>query len=147
MRRILAFLMSIWIALALPALAAAQTPASDIGAGDRVAISRTIEDQIAAFRRDDGPAAFAFASPSIQRQFATPDTFMDMVRSGYAAVYRPRSVAFGDLLRVESTLLQLVEVVGPDGASVLAVYEMERQSDGSWRIAGCALYPIDRRAT
>lgn len=131
----------------MTAQAAAQAPASDIGTVDRAAIHRTIEDQIAAFRRDDGPAALAFASPSIQRQFATPDTFMDMVRSGYAAVYRPRSVAFGELLRVDSTLLQLVEVVGPDGAPVLAVYEMERQDDGSWRIAGCVLYSVDRRAT
>jgi hypothetical protein len=131
----------------LTAHAGPQAPASDIGAADRAAIFRTIDDQIAAFRRDDGPAAFAFASPSIQRQFATPDIFMNMVRNGYAAVYRPRSVAFGELLRVDSTLLQLVEVVGPDGAPVLAVYEMERQGDGSWRIAGCALYPIDRRAT
>ena len=131
----------------LSAQVAAQAPASDIGAADRTAIRRTIEDQIAAFRRDDGPAAFAFATPTIQRQFATPDIFMDMVRNGYAAVYRPRSVAFGELLRVESTLLQLVEVVGPDGAPVLAVYEMERQGDGSWRIAGCVLYAVDRRAT
>ena len=131
----------------LSAQVAAQAPASDIGGTDRAAIRRTIEEQIAAFGRDDGPAAFAFASPTIQRQFATPDIFMSMVRNGYAAVYRPRSFAFGDLLRVESTLLQLVEVVGPDGAPVLAVYEMERQSDGSWRIAGCVLYAVDRRAT
>ena len=61
--------------------------------------------------------------------------------------YRPRAVVFGELRRVDSTVLQLVEVVGPDGALVLAVYEMEQQGDGSWRIAGCVLYSVDRRAT
>ncbi len=142
MRRIAILLICVFLA----APAAAQAPASDIGADDRASIRKTIEDQIAAFRRDDGPAAFAFASPSIQSQFATPEIFMNMVRNGYAPVYRPRAVAFGELLRAESTLLQLVEIVGPDGAPVLAVYEMERHGDGSWRIAGCVLYAVDRRA-
>jgi hypothetical protein len=36
-------------------------------------------------------------------------------------------------------LLQEVYVVGPDGNPVLAIYEMQRQPDGSWRINGCWL--------
>ena len=34
-----------------------------------------------------------------------------------------------------------VYVVGPDGKPALAVYEMQRQPDGSWRINGCWLTP------
>jgi hypothetical protein len=30
-------------------------------------------------------------------------------------------------------------VIGPDGQPALALYAMERQPDGSWRIAGCTL--------
>src|SRR5262245_63364968 len=120
--------------LLIAAPAAAQTPATDIGAADRKAIRGVIETQIAAFRRDDGPGAFALASPNIRRMFGTPEDFMTMVRRGYPEVYRPRSVAFGELMRVDDTLLQLVDVVGPDGLPVLAVYEMERQPDGSWQI-------------
>ena len=127
--------------------AAAQAPALDVREGDRASIRTVIGNQIAAFRRDDAAAAYAFASPSIQRQFATPDIFLEMVRRGYAPVYRPQSVAFGDLVRVDATLIQLVEIVGPDGASVLAAYEMEQLSDGTWRINGCALFEMDRRQT
>ena len=131
--------------VAAPALA--QAPATDVGVTDRGAIRGVIESQIAAFRRDDGPGAFAFASPNIKRMFGTPEDFMTMVRRGYPEVYRPRSVAFGDLIRVEATLLQLVDVVGPDGLAVLAVYEMERQPDGSWQINGCQLMLPPERTT
>jgi hypothetical protein len=127
----------VFLLIAIPA--AAQTPATDVGAADRKAIRGVIESQIAAFRRDDGPGAFAFASPNIRRMFETPENFMTMVRRGYPEVYGSRAVAFGDLMRVEDTLLQLVDVVGPDGLPVLAVYEMERQPDGSWQIDGCQL--------
>lgn len=127
--------------------AAAQAPAQDVREGDRASIRTVIGDQIAAFRRDDAVAAYAFASPNIQRQFGTPDIFLEMVRRGYAPVYRPQSLAFGDLVRIDASLIQLVEIVGPDGASVIAAYEMEQQGDGTWRINGCALLQMDRRQT
>ena len=69
--------------------ARAETP-SGVGAADRAAIRQVIEGQLDAFRRDDGVAAFSFASPSIRRMFETPDIFMDMVLRGYQEVYRPR---------------------------------------------------------
>ncbi len=119
MRRFLASALAI---LVLTAHAFAQTPAADIGAADRAAIKGVIESQIAAFRRDDGPAAFAFAAPAIKRMFGTPENFMDMVRGGYPQVYRPSSVGFGELLRADNALVQLVEIVGPDGLPVIAVY-------------------------
>jgi hypothetical protein len=144
MRRILAPLV---LAFALAAHAFAQEPAADIGLADRAAIRDVIERQIEAFRRDDGAAAFAFASPAIKRMFGTPETFMDMVRGGYPQVYRPRSVGFGDLLRADDVLVQLVDIVGPDGLPVVAVYEMERQPDGSWQINGCRLLRVPERTT
>ena len=125
----------------------AQVLATDITAGDRGAIRRVIESQIEAFRRDDGPGAFAFASPTIKRVFGTPENFMNMVRTGYPQVYRPASVSFGDLMRAEGTLHQLVDIVGPDGLPVIAVYEMERQPDGSWQINGCRLLRPPERTT
>jgi hypothetical protein len=129
------------------ASASAQAPATDVGAADRGSIRGVIESQIAAFRRDDGPGAFAFASPNIKRIFGTPDNFMAMVRAGYPQVYRPSSVAFGELVRAEGALLQLVDIVGPDGLPVIAVYEMERQPDGSWQINGCQLLQLPDRTT
>lgn len=135
------------LAFFLATQALAQTPAIDIGTADRAAIRTVIESQIAAFRRDDGPGAFAFASPAIKRLFGTPENFMAMVRGGYPQVYRPESVGFGDLLRADGVLVQLVDIVGPDGLPVIAVYEMERQPDGTWQINGCRLLRPPERTT
>jgi Domain of unknown function (DUF4864) len=140
-------LISLAFLLALATHAFAQEPATDIGAADRAAIKGVIESQIEAFRRDDGAAAFAFASPTIKRMFGTPENFMEMVRGGYPQVYRPRSVGFSDLVRADGVLVQLVDIVGPDGLPVIAVYEMERQPDGSWQINGCRLLRIPERTT
>ncbi|MBI3512563.1 MAG: DUF4864 domain-containing protein [Proteobacteria bacterium] len=117
----------------------ARQPADDIGAADRGAIRAVIAEQMAAFKRDDGTAAFGFAAPNIQTMFGTPERFMAMVRDGYPAVYRPSDVSFGDLVRLDGQLTQLVHVVGPDGLPRTALYFMERQPDGNWRISGCVL--------
>lgn len=120
---------------------------TDLGASDRLAIRGVIENQLAAFQRDDGAAAFGYASPDIQAMFGTADIFLAMVRQGYAAVYRPRAVNFGGIVGESEAPVQLVHVVGPDGAAQIAAYEMIRLPDGSWRINGCVLLPEPGRTT
>ncbi len=112
-------------------------------AAERQAIVAVISDQLAAFQRDDGAGAFAYASPTIRRKFGTSENFMAMVRSGYRAVYRPAEVAFLETRVERGMTVQLVRLLGPDGRSVVAAYEMQRQTDGSWRINGVFLLKLD----
>ena len=110
-----------------------------IAAEDRAAMTAVISDQMAAFQRDDGDAAFAFAAPEIQMQFGTPEAFMTMVRRGYAPVYRPQSVEFqAPEHRADRPVVPVI-VGAPDGHLVRALYTMRQLDDGSWRIAGCTL--------
>lgn len=125
-------------ALLLP-LGGATGENSPPSAADGQAIRQVIEGQIAAFQREDGAAAFAYASPGIQAQFGDIETFMEMVRNGYMPVYHPREVEFRSLGLHDGIPIQEVLVVGPDGQPVTALYFMERQPDGSWRIGGCTL--------
>ena len=130
--------MAMLVALGLAVAAVAQ----DLAQGDGAAIRGVIAAQMEAFARDDGESAFGFASPGIRERFGTAEVFMGMVRSGYQPVYRPQEVRF-EPLRVEGgEVVQPVVVVGPDGKAVLALYGMERQADGSWRISGCVLVPL-----
>jgi len=46
--------------------------------------------------------------------------------------------------QVAGQVVQQVELVGPDGATQLALYTMERDGAGHWRIAGCSLVPSVR---
>ena len=116
---------------------------ANVTAADRAAMQDVIRQQMDAFRRDDGQSAFSFASPDIRRMFQTPETFMSMVRQGYAPVYRPREVEFRDVIERDGEVVQRVYVVGPDGVPVIALYIMERQSNGVWKIAGCTLLKSD----
>ena len=123
------------VLLFLPGLGRAAETLSD---ADRVAIRQVIQSQLDAFKRDDGAAAYAFASPLIQQKFGTAEHFMTMVRTAYPAVYRPKAVEFRELASSDDLgVMQKVFFVGPDGAGVLAFYQMERQPDGSWKISGC----------
>jgi ketosteroid isomerase-like protein len=111
----------------------------DIETADVKSIRRVIEQQIDAFKRDDATGAYSFAAPPIRKIFPSAEIFMRMVRQGYQPVYRPRSFAFEELTRIDGKLVQPVRVIGPDGLPVTALYIMERQPDGSWKIGGCVL--------
>jgi len=127
--------------LTAPASAEQTQPGPAVGAADVAAIRQVIQDQLAAFQRDDGAAAFGYATPAIREMFRTPEIFMSMVKSGYQPVYRPRHVEFGIIDTVEGQLTQHLIVTGPDGAVVEALYFMEQQKDGTWLVNGCVLKP------
>ncbi|TIT04105.1 DUF4864 domain-containing protein [Mesorhizobium sp.] len=99
-----------------------------------------IDSQLKAFLADDGATAYSFAAPNVKRIFPTVDTFMNMVTNGYAPVRKPQSYSFG---KVEQTgpvsIIQQVLIVGPDGKDYEAVYTLEQQPDGSFKITGCSL--------
>jgi hypothetical protein len=140
--------MRIWLAIVATVVLALGVSAAEPTDTDRAAIRQVIEDQLRAFREDNGERAFSFASPSIQAMFKTPERFMEMVRGAYPAVYRPREVAFKELEAVEGELVQVVVMVGPDGVPVVALYKMEWQEPGKvWRINGCVLVPSQDKAT
>jgi hypothetical protein len=103
-------------------------------------IRGVIRAQLRAFARDDAEGAFYFASPVIRRKFVTPDRFMTMVRHAYGPIYRNREVEFRALVVSGPDPVQEVFLVGEDGRAVIALYRMEQQPDGSWRISGVFLY-------
>jgi hypothetical protein len=134
------FLALLTLIVSLAVTASAQPVVSP---DDQTAIRDVIKGQVDAFRRDDGDAAFGYASPMIQGMFGRSDVFMDMVRQGYPPVYRPRAFDFREIVELHGEIAQKVHVVGPDGRPVTAVYPMTRLPDGSWRINGCYLLAPD----
>lgn len=104
------------------------------------AAQTAIDGQLKAFIADDGATAYSFAAPNVKQIFPTVDTFMNMVTNGYPPVRKPRSYSFG---KVEETgpgsIIQQVLIVGPDGKDYEAVYTLQQQPDGTFRITGCSL--------
>ena len=66
---------------------------------------------------------------------------MDMVRTQYAVVYRPKSVQFQVPEIIDGQVVQPVRMTDAAGRAWLAVYPMLREA-GSWRTNGCLLHPL-----
>ena len=100
----------------------------------------TIGEQLKAFQAGDGELAYSYAAPSIKRIFPTVDTFMNMVESAYQPVRQPRNFTFGKVQEMgPNSIVQQVMITGPDGKEYEALYTLERQPDGVYRITGVSL--------
>ena len=109
-------------------------------AADDVATAQdVIRSQEQAFGRDDAASAYSFAAPAIRKKFPNADTFMHMVQDVYAPVYRHRSFEFGEARSDSGWIAQRVHIIDADGEAWEALYTLERQPDGSFKITGCSL--------
>lgn len=106
----------------------------------RRAARATIERQIDAFRRNDAVGAYAEAAPQIRNLFPSAETFIAMVAKGYPPVLRPRSYRFETAQETaEDEIAQGVSLQDEAGLDWVALYTLQRQVDGQWRITGCQL--------
>lgn len=123
-------------------VAAAAAQPVDPGA----AMARTVLDQLAAFRRGDWAAAYAFASSAIQAQFP-PEAFRAMVTGGYAPIARSASATIGrtEALDAQHGLVE-VRVEGENGETIDALYELVEEQ-GAWRVNGVVTRPVERGPT
>ncbi|WGD50801.1 DUF4864 domain-containing protein [Bradyrhizobium sp. CB1650] len=126
------------LAALLIALSVALGPVS-ARAGDVTAAQDVIRAQEQAFGRDDAAAAYSYAAPAIKEIFPAPDIFMSMVKNGYAPVYRHKGFEFGDSKSEGNWIAQRVHIIDADGEAWEALYTLEQQSDGSYKITGCSL--------
>ncbi|PDT85695.1 DUF4864 domain-containing protein [Bradyrhizobium sp. Y36] len=108
-------------------------------ADDIAAAQDVIRAQEQAFVRGDANAAYSHAAPSIREIFPAPDVFMSMVQSGYPPVFRHRSFEFGESKVEGGWIAQRVHIIDANGEAWIALYTLEQQADGSYKITGCSL--------
>ncbi len=102
-------------------------------------VRAVIQAQLRAFAADNARAAFALATPALQTQFGTPETFMAMVRRSYPVVYAPGHVAFLKPEVQQGEVIQRVQMSDQQGKAWLAVYSLQQQKSKDWRISGCVV--------
>jgi hypothetical protein len=117
-------------------------PAGGQPADQGPAMARTVIDQLAAFRRGDWAAAYAFASSAIRAQFA-PEAFRAMVTQGYAPIARSVRATVGrvEALDGQHGLVE-VRVEGENGETIDALYELVEEH-GAWRVNGVVTRPVE----
>lgn len=107
---------------------------------------QVIEQQLSAFERDDAAGAYSYAAPELQAQFPDPDLFLYMVANHYPAVHRHRSVEFGPVAEKDGAVAETVIFTDGDGRVWNALYTLEKQPEGAWKISSCVLARSDQVA-
>ena len=126
--RAIVLLLALLFGLAVPAFA------DDVATAQGI-----IRAQEQAFSRDDAAAAYSHAAPEIRQLFPQADIFLQMVQQAYPPVYRHRRFEFGEARAAQGRIAQRVHIVDADGEAWEALYTLEQQPDGSWKITGCSL--------
>jgi hypothetical protein len=128
---------ALWPAAA-PLAHAAETK---LAKADWQAIRKVISQQLAALRAGDGDRAFSLASPGIQAQFENEHTFMAMVRGAYSPLLVARYTEFLEGAIIDGIVIQPLRLIAPDNTVQVALYTLEKQGKGRWRISGCRIAP------
>ena len=110
-------------------------------------IKRIIGDQLAALRNGDATRAFSYASTGIRDQFDDATTFLLMVQQRYGVLLTARYTEFLDGAVIDGHTIQPLRLVMNDDTVLVALYEMQRDEGGGWRIAGCVIAPSTVRST
>jgi DNA-binding transcriptional LysR family regulator len=108
---------------------------------DWQAIRKVISQQLAALRAGDGQRAFGYASPGIRAQFGDAQTFIAMVRAGYAPLLAARYTEFLEGAVIDGVPIQPLRLIARDNTVLVALYTLEKRAKGGWRISGCSLAP------
>lgn len=102
-------------------------------------IQTVIADQLKAFNADDSTRAYGHAANNIKQIFPSQDIFMEMVRTGYPPVYRAKDWSFSEPTPLENGYSQIVRLTDEQGRQWNALYTLERDSTGTWKITGCRI--------
>ncbi|MDQ2779944.1 MAG: DUF4864 domain-containing protein [Pseudomonadota bacterium] len=128
-----------WCWLSVLWLGAAALAQPALSTADAEGIRSTVQSQLSAMATGDAERAFALAAPGIRQQFGNAGAFMAMVRSAYPMVIKPSTTTFFVPVGATEGASQQVRLVDAAGRLWLASYALARQTDGTWRIAGCSV--------
>jgi Domain of unknown function (DUF4864) len=136
----------VWLLAASVAFAQCSFAQAAPSTSDWTEIKRVIAAQRDALVGGDGERAFSFAAPSIRSHFGDVATFMRMVQQSYRPLLDARYVEFLDGAVIAGDIVQPLRLVLPDGTVMVAIYGVQRQTDGGWRITACVIAPSTLRS-
>ena len=102
---------------------------------------QVIQGQLAAFRKNDYPKAYNYASTAIRTQVPLP-AFERMVRTGFPVIAQSSSAEFGVILDNGRDAVVNVEIVGEGGRVIHYRYFLHQELVG-WKITGVVRVPFE----
>ncbi len=106
-----------------------------------------VENQIKAFHQGAHEKAFSYASPSMQVFFRDVENFIRMVKRGYNPIYAAKNWAFGRSRTDGEKIHHEVLIAGPKGKEWVALYSLQKQDNGDWKIISVQLLKSQAKST
>lgn len=125
--------------LLMMAVGPVSSAASEASAADAKAIRSVVQLQFDAFEDDDALGAFALTTQASRIRLGSPDNFMRLVKKHYGPIYRHSAALFSVPQVIGTDTLLIVRLTSHDSHVWIAIYRMEREPDGKWKIDGCHL--------
>ncbi|MGV3741660.1 MAG: DUF4864 domain-containing protein [Burkholderiaceae bacterium] len=104
------------------------------------AITQVVRLQLAAFAEDDAEKAFSLATAETQSLAGTPTELLRVIKRRFAPVYRHRQALFSEPEIIGTHGLQVVQLIDHENLVWIAIYQVEREADGTWKVDGCQLF-------
>ena len=128
--------------LVLSTAAIAQTNQNQLSASQLV-----VENQIKAFHQRQHEEAFNYAAPALRIVFRDVENFIRMVKRGYNPIYAAQNWSFGRSRTEGEKNHHEVLISGPNGGEWTALYTLQKQIDGMWKIVGVQLLKSTGKST
>jgi hypothetical protein len=138
MKRRWLVIMSLLLGLGMPCWTNGVMAAS-IDDVDAKAIQTVVQSQLNAFAEDDAARAFALATAETRSLIGSADDFLRMIKEEYEPIYRHRRAIYSDPEVIDGNTIQMVRVTDRDNHVWVAIFKMQREADGNWKIDGCQL--------
>lgn len=123
--------------LALPLSSA--SAAEQVSEEDRRAIRAVVQSQLEALAVDDAEGAFALATADTRNRLRNSDTFLQIIKQRFTPIYRHQMAIFSVPEVIAGRMVQIVRLTDKESAVWLAIYQMQKEADGTWKIDGCRL--------
>lgn len=135
-------LLSLYAALLALTCSLAAVPAagqeSDRSAAQEVRL--VVQLQLDAFSEDDAEKAFSLATEATQTLAGTPGKFLHVIKQQFKPIYRHRDALFSEPEIIGPHALQVVQLTDHDNLVWIAIYQVELERDGAWKVDGCQLF-------
>jgi hypothetical protein len=145
MKRRLLAIGSLLFALGMPVSGVAA--AAPVSAVDARSIQAVVKSHITALSQDDAEQVFESATSATQVEFGSPEDFLQLIKQEYRPIYQSRHAIFASPEVIDGDTIQVVNVTDDSDHVWVALFRMERDTDGRWKIDGCQLIQTSSVAT
>jgi hypothetical protein len=125
--------------LAVPAWIDNAAVIDGISDGDAKAIQVAVRSQIEALSVNDAVGAFQLATLDRQSRIGSPDKFLSLIKKHYQPLHQHLLVLYSRPAVVKGETFQAVRVTDKSSHVWLAVFQMQAEQGGRWKIDACYL--------